>query len=130
MITRITNNPKTRKPKRPFYPTLYQVKHWFTVLNKKIFNNKLHHFATIEIGRTKVDGDEVWAYIEQREEGYFLRVSNKHPNFVFFLSVLGHEMVHMYQMEYVDGDSGLHNESFYQWKEKFTKHGLVLKALM
>ena len=49
---------------------------------------------------------------------------------MFFLSVLGHEMVHMYQMEYVDGDSGLHNESFYQWKEKFTKHGLVLKALM
>ena len=45
-----------------------------------------------------------------------------------FLDILGHEMVHHYQITHQQKCSGNHNSYFFKWKKKFEQMGLDLKV--
>ena len=52
----------------------------------------------------------------------------KFKNIKQFLDILGHEMVHHYQITHQQNNSGNHNSYFFRWKKKFERMGLDLKG--
>lgn len=116
---------KALDPGSPFRVTNDSVKYWFRILNHEIWQDDLPMFDTIQI-RPFVKN---WAMcIEDTDKPktkYRLAINIEFPTFELFVNVLAHEMIHLYQ--FMSGQDGEHDDSFWVWQSKFSEHGLKLE---
>ena len=119
---------------RKKYKTTYKdIKHYFNIINKTIFNNKLSPFNDVLIKKIYKDESKKFCYgqvvaREFKRKGtrvYHLEMLPEYHNKKEFVDTLGHEMVHLYQMANV-GDTGNHNKLFYSFRPKLNRIGLDL----
>jgi hypothetical protein len=112
--------------------TLERVIFWFNLLNWLIFDGVLIIFDEIHIKRTRgyyglccqyeygVEGsDTLWYNYEL--------VIHDNLSLSAFLNTLGHEMVHLYQSQYLKSHDMLEPEEddiFFQFETKFNKIGI------
>lgn len=102
---------------------------WFSELNRLIFDNKL---GPVDIEITNLlETDQLLGECQLLQyqdsddpDEYKIRLNNKFKSEQLFLSILGHEMVHMYQFSI--NDTGNHNKIFYSFREKFIDQDLLL----
>ena len=116
------------------YKTTYKdIKKYFNMINKAVFNNKLSPFNEILIKKIYKDESKkycygqviAWEYKRKGTRVYHLEMQPSYRNKKDFVDTLGHEMVHLYQMANV-GDTGNHNKLFYSFGPKLQEIGLQL----
>ena len=119
---------------RKKYKTTYKdIKHYFDVINKSVFDNILSPFNEILIKKIYRDKSKkycygqvvVWEWKRKGTRVFHLEMLPEYRNKKDFVDTLGHEMVHLYQMANV-GDSGNHNKLFYSFRPKLNAIGLDL----
>lgn len=120
---------------RKRYKTTYKdIKKYFTIINKSVFNDLLSPFNEIlikKIYRDKKSCTHTWGQVvcwEWKRKGtkqYWLEMLPTYYNKQEFVDTLGHEMVHLYQMANL-GDTGNHNKLFYSFRPKLNRIGLDL----
>lgn len=120
---------------RKRYKTTYKdIKKYFTIINKSVFNDLLSPFNEIlikKIYRDKKSCTHTWGQVvcwEWKRKGtkqYWLEMLPEYRDKRDFVETLGHEMVHLYQMANI-GDTGNHNKVFYSFRPKLNKIGLDL----
>jgi hypothetical protein len=117
-----------------YRPTLKEAKHYYTLLNRYIFDNQLEP-TQIKISRMR----ECWGYCDDcdsdpRDPCTKIRLNDRFPCLQFFIAVLAHEMIHQYQWE-VEGPARMsrgkrhrfgHGKSFFRWRAKFKRLGIPL----
>ena len=116
------------------YKTTYKdIKKYFKMINKAVFDDKLSPFNDVLIKKIYKDESKKYCYgqviaWEYRRKGtrvYHLEMQPSYRNKKDFVDTLGHEMVHLYQMANV-GDTGNHNKLFYSFRPKLNAIGLDL----
>ena len=116
------------------YKTTYKdIKKYFKMINKAVFDDKLSPFNDVLIKKIYKDESKKYCYgqviaWEYRRKGtrvYNLEMQPSYRNKKDFVDTLGHEMVHLYQMANV-GDTGNHNKLFYSFRPKLNAIGLDL----
>jgi sensor c-di-GMP phosphodiesterase-like protein len=120
---------------RKRYKTTYKdIKKYFTIINKSVFNDLLSPFNEIlikKIYRDKSKNIPTWGQGsvgsgKEKVQGQFhLEMLPEYRDKRDFVETLGHEMVHLYQMANI-GDTGNHNKIFYSFRPKLNKIGLDL----
>jgi hypothetical protein len=119
---------------RKKYKTTYKdIKHYFDIINKSVFDNVLSPFNDIIIKKIYRDKTKkycygqvvVWEWKRKGTRVFHLEMLPEYRNKKDFVDTLGHEMVHLYQMANV-GDSGNHNKLFYSFRSKLNAIGLDL----
>jgi hypothetical protein len=119
---------------RKKYKTTYKdIKHYFDIINKAVFDNVLSPFNDILIKKIYRDKSKkycygqvvVWEWKRKGTRVFHLEMLPEYRNKKDFVDTLGHEMVHLYQMANV-GDSGNHNKLFYSFRSKLNAIGLDL----
>jgi len=119
---------------RKKYKTTYKdIKHYFDIINKSVFDNVLSPFNDIIIKKIYRDKTKkycygqvvVWEWKRKGTRVFHLEMLPEYRNKKDFVDTLGHEMVHLYQMANV-GDSGNHNKLFYSFRPKLNAIGLDL----
>ena len=119
---------------RKKYKTTYKdIKHYFDVINKSVFDNILSPFNEILIKKIYRDKSKkycygqvvVWEWQRKGTRVFHLEMLPYYHNKKEFVDTLGHEMVHLYQMANV-GDTGNHNKLFYSFRSKLNAIGLDL----
>ena len=119
---------------RKKYKTTYKdIKHYFDVINKSVFDNILSPFNEILIKKIYRDKSKkycygqvvVWEWKRKGTRVFHLEMLPYYHNKKEFVDTLGHEMVHLYQMANV-GDTGNHNKLFYSFRSKLNAIGLDL----
>ena len=119
---------------RKKYRTTYKdIKHYFNLINKCVFKDKLSPFNEILIKKIYKDKSKkfcygqviAWEWKRKGTRQYWLEMLPEYHNKKDFVDTLGHEMVHLYQMANV-GDSGNHNKLFYSFRLKLNAIGLDL----
>ena len=119
---------------RKKYKTTYKdIKHYFYIINKSVFDNVLSPFNDIIIKKIYRDKTKkycygqvvVWEWKRKGTRVFHLEMLPEYRNKKDFVDTLGHEMVHLYQMANV-GDSGNHNKLFYSFRPKLNAIGLDL----
>jgi hypothetical protein len=122
--------------KKEYIATHKKVLYWFRVLNNSIFSNLVHYPKEVKIYNI---GDDAFGYCkvggyenEKSPKYWSLHLSKKYPQFITFLEVLGHEMVHAYDYwyntkNYFKSVAG-HTQDFFSWKPHFDEVGLMLSA--
>jgi len=116
------------------YKTTYKdIKHYFNIINKNVFNNVLSPFNDVRIKKIYRDKSNkfcygqlvAWDFKRKGTRQYHLEMLPYYHNKKEFVDTLGHEMVHLYQMANL-GDSGNHNKLFYSFRTKLNSIGLDL----
>ena len=116
------------------YRTTYKdIKKYFDIINKTVFNNILAPFNDIKIKKIYKDKSKkycygqvtVWEWKRKGTQQFHLEMQPSYRNKKDFVDTLGHEMVHLYQMANV-GDTGNHNKLFYSFRPKLNAIGLDL----
>ena len=119
---------------RKKYKTTYKdIKHYFDIINKSVFDNVLSPFNDIIIKKIYRDKTKkycygqvvVWEWKRKGTRVFHLEMLPEYRNKKDFVDTLGHEMVHLYQMANV-GDTGNHNKLFYSFRPKLNAIGLDL----
>jgi len=112
--------------KKPYKPNKVNTEMFFNILNYAIFNGKLSPIDKFSIRRIR----DALAYYEYDEKTDVAQMTfkPKFKNMKQFLDILGHEMVHHYQITHQQKCSGNHNSYFFKWKKKFERMGLDLKV--
>ena len=119
---------------RKKYKTTYKdIKHYFDVINKSVFDNILSPFNEILIKKIYRDKSKkycygqvvVWEWKRKGTRVFHLEMLPYYHNKKEFVDTLGHEMVHLYQMANV-GDTGNYNKLFYSFRPKLNAIGLDL----
>lgn len=129
---------KTEQRQKKFRPTQKQVKEYFRLINREIFDNKLP-IPKFQIRRLyncvgMCEGKE--GPIRKTKSHCTIHLADKYYCIQWFLSTLAHEMVHQYQWDIFSNirvKRGLtrhmsHGPSFYIWRKRLAKHGISLKA--
>lgn len=112
---------------KPYYPTLTDTELWFDILNNLIFKRKLPSFDSIEIRRLHATvGAVVFNKKKRKKSECHLQLHYIMKDFKTFLTVLGHEMVHLWQFYFLKDNSCNHNIEFYKWRRVFGANGLKL----
>jgi hypothetical protein len=119
--------------RRKYKTTYKDIKKYFTIINKSVFNNLLSPFNEILIKKIYRDESKryFWGQVICREwerkgtKQYWLEMLPEYRDKRDFVETLGHEMVHLYQMANI-GDSGNHNKIFYSFRPKLNRIGLDL----
>jgi len=119
--------------RRKYKTTYKDIKKYFTIINKSVFNNLLSPFNEILIKKIYRDESKryCWGQVichEWERKGtkqYWLEMLPEYRDKRDFVETLGHEMVHLYQMANI-GDTGNHNKVFYSFRPKLNKIGLDL----
>ena len=120
--------------RRKYKTTYKDIKKYFTIINKSVFNDLLSPFNEIlikKIYRDKKSCTHTWGQVvcwEWKRKGTkqsWLEMLPEYNSKRDFVDTLGHEMVHLYQMANV-GDSGNHNKLFYSFRPKLNEIGLDL----
>ena len=115
--------------KNKYITTYKDIKKYFKMLNKGIFDNKLPPFNDIlikELKRQNCLGQVVT--IDWKRKGtqiIVLEMDKQYESKKDFLDTLAHEMVHLYQFTHVN-DTGAHNKLFYSFEPKLKYVGLKL----
>ena len=102
---------------RQYKTTFKDIKRYFRILNEVVFGTRLSPF---NVGQVVIH--------EQERKGtkqYVLEMLPKYQDKRYFVSTLGHEMVHLYQMQNL-GDTGNHNQLFYSFQPKLNQIGLTI----
>ena len=116
------------------YKTTYKdIKHYFNIINKNVFNNVLSPFNDVKIKKIYRDKSNkfcygqlvAWDFKRKGTRQYHLEMLPYYHNKKEFVDTLGHEMVHLYQMANA-GDTGNHNKLFYSFRPKLNAIGLDL----
>ena len=116
---------KENKKIKTFFPTKHLITRWFNILNKEIFNNKIHPFHEIEIKRKQGCHAEHIPYEEIDGKVYgVLSISDRFINKNEFLYTLAHEMIHQWQWMTLNKTS--HGKSFWKWKNKLAQFEIPL----
>jgi len=132
--------PKTYQRRKLYRPTDYEVKTAYRLLNRYIFDNQLQRPKIIL--KTNIRG--IWGccnWLDREQIGGSwcnIYLSDKFFCEQWFYNVLAHEMVHQWQWDIywhelaevgktLPLNSGAHNNSFYQWRDRFAEYGLNLK---
>ena len=119
---------------RKKYKTTYKdIKHYFDIINKSVFDNVLSPFNDIIIKKIYRDKTKkycygqvvVWEWKRKGTRVFHLEMLPEYRNKKDFVDTLGHEMVHLYQMANI-GDTGNHNKLFYSFRPKLNAIGLDL----
>lgn len=119
---------KLQHKKEPYTPTEVYTRLWFNILNKRLFNKQLTQFSNIII----TDLGDWWACVAYDDTficpDIDIHLNNQFKNSWHFINVLGHEMVHKWQLEinHVNNDLVNHNKYFFSWRPKFKENGLDL----
>ena len=133
---KVSNNMRVKKilkrelASRKKYKTTYKdIKKYFKIINKAVFDNVLSPFNEIlikELARQKCMGQVVvWEWKRKGTRVFHLEMLPEYYDKREFVDTLGHEMVHLYQMANV-GDTGNHNKLFYSFRSKLNAIGLDL----
>jgi hypothetical protein len=102
------------------------VRHWFGVLNREIFDGALTPIDEVDIRWRR----KQYAFYEAHYGDYGqvihskLALNKKYRSKKFFIEVLGHELIHHYQALYNDPLG--HGPSFLAWGERLNKKGIDL----
>ena len=115
------------------YKTTYKdIKKFFKIINKAVFNNLLSPFNEILIKKIYDSSEKkcygqviAWEWKRKGTKQYWLEMLPEYRDKRDFVETLGHEMVHLYQMANI-GDTGNHNKVFYSFRPKLNKIGLDL----
>ena len=117
---------KTRKYKTTFK----DIKKFFKLINKHVFDGKLSPFNDIKIKQIKDrEYPRVWGQVvinDQERKGtrnFVLEMIPNYKNKQEFVDTLAHEMIHLFQMSNL-GDTGNHNDMFYSYRPKLNAIGL------
>lgn len=135
---KVSNNMRVKKilkrelASRKKYKTTYKdIKKYFKIINKAVFDNVLSPFNEILIKnirdpKIKCMGQVVvWEWKRKGTREFHLEMLPEYYDKREFVDTLGHEMVHLYQMANV-GDTGNHNKLFYSFRSKLNAIGLDL----
>lgn len=135
---KVNNNMRVKKilkrelASRKKYKTTYKdIKKYFKIINKAVFDNVLSPFNEILIKnirdpKIKCMGQVVvWEWKRKGTRVFHLEMLPEYYDKREFVDTLGHEMVHLYQMANV-GDTGNHNKLFYSFRPKLNAIGLDL----
>ena len=98
----------------------------FQKLNYDIFHNELPEFDDIivkNLGKNWGICSQL-GFQDSDEIEFLLELDNYFNDYNQYLSVLGHEMVHLHQM--INGDTAKHNKWFYSFRPAFESYGLIL----
>lgn len=102
------------------------VRYWFHVINREIFDNQLTFPDAVDIRWRR----RSYAYhvVEWKNDNSLknttLCMSKKYKSKRFMIQVLAHEMIHHWQA--LTGEPLGHGPSFLQWEQKFNRKGMVL----
>ena len=114
------------------YKTTYKdIKKFFTLINRVVFNDILAPFNEIKIKKIYDTKKKCFGQVvvyEWKRKGtqvFQLEMIPYYRNKKEFVDTLGHEMVHLYQMANL-GDTGNHNNKFYSFRPKLNAVGLDL----
>ena len=102
-----------------YKPTLRDCYIAYRRLNKDIFKNKL---PRIRIQLKRLHG--AWGECESKNNQCIIRLGKRYKNKQFFLMVLAHEMVHVYQ-HYYEANMN-HGNTFQSWRPKFARFCIPL----
>ena len=135
---KVNNNMRVKKilkrelASRKKYKTTYKdIKKYFTIINKAVFDNVLSPFNEILIKKIRdpkikcMGQVVVWEWKRKGTRVFHLEMLPEYYDKREFVDTLGHEMVHLYQMANV-GDTGNHNKLFYSFRSKLNAIGLDL----
>lgn len=110
-----------------FKPTQADVEEWFNILNEQIFGNKLQPFGKISIKRRKHFHALFHYWPRKENKPTELEVDRIFSNKKFFVEILAHEMIHLFQYQYHEPLG--HGPSFFVWSDNFYLKGLKLKKV-
>lgn len=112
------------------YETTYEdVKKWFRILNREVFDGSLRELDEIDIRWRR----GTYAYYhftyetdpkKPKYEYTKLCMNKRYKSKQFFVEVMAHELVHHYQ--FINGEPVNHGTTFCCWSDKFNKKGLKL----
>jgi len=122
----MTKRQQARLKRRPFHPTITDVRRWTAVLNCILFGGNLPAYRQITVRRMKAYA-QVHCQEGKRTNYCTLEIHNRFPTFGAFFSVLAHELVHVADyMHYGDIDRPDHGRFFFSHRELFRSIGLRL----
>ena len=111
---------------RQYRTTFKDIKKYFKLINEAVFYGKLSPFNDIIIKRYIKKCIAQVVINEQERKGtkqFVLEMLPKYQDKKYFVHTLGHEMIHLYQMQNA-GDTGNHNALFYSFQPKLKQIGL------
>ena len=114
--------------KKPYRPTLKEVRDTYNLINKYIFNNKLNR-PPLKIGPWK----NIWGmciggvYRTRTGSKCWIKLSDKYYCVQWFVVTLAHEMVHQYEWDILEKNM-THRQSFFEWRIVFDEFNIPLKT--
>ena len=109
------------------YRTTYKdIKKYFKLINKHVFDGKLSPFNDIQlVNKPRSYIGQVVVQDKERKgtRSFTLEMLKSYSNKKEFVDTLGHEMIHLFQMQNM-GDTGNHNDIFYSFRPKLNAIGL------
>jgi hypothetical protein len=121
----------TRDEPVVYISTKSQVKKWFDIINKEIFDSELEYFHRVFL---EADHDKYWGWVipsSGHVDKYDIHLMKKLPSEQHFVKLLAHEMVHLYDYTISkDDDKHPHGRSFSKWKYRFSKFGIKLSSII
>lgn len=108
-----------------YRPSVKGIRRNYTRLNRILFQNSLPPSKEInfQIGGISTRS---WAYCESSNTGIKVKFLPEYQNLDFFLTILAHEMVHVYEAIYYGKMT--HGPKFFEFREIFSNHGIVLSG--
>lgn len=99
---------------------------WFRYLNAAIFNNKLEMPQSITVFQPRYGEDAALGYCRYiKKDSYHMGICSEFDDRKTFLTVLVHEMVHLWQLQkrtsYPFIKRMTHGKSFYEWEDKIKR---------
>ena len=133
-----------------YRPRREEVEAWYRFFNRHIFDNRLSRlrksrspeFYLVNLNRRK--GERYWTWANtclgfgaSGKWMYWLELHKIFPSKKYFLDILAHEMIHLFQIEHEAPEFGNkekhpkswgHGKSFEKWRPKFEKLGLDFRT--
>ena len=107
-----------------YRPTIRSIKRSYSILNREIFSNKLPKSSELSFQIGKVAN--CWGYCKKEKDQIIVKLLPEYGNRNFFITILAHEMVHVYEAVYYDKMT--HGPTFFAFREDFHKAGLELSG--
>lgn len=114
----------SRSKKRKYLVTERKVRKWFRKINKIFFENTLPEYSKIVIQDDVCNWGLCKLSRKNADKHFTLKICENFPSFEMFISILTHEMVHMYQ-GLVFGKMS-HAKTFLEWECVFKKYGIEI----
>ena len=131
----------TYQKRKLFRPDIDAINYSYNILNRYLFDNKLHRPVIKQGIARKTWGSCMWFDTPQGAGTHCtIHLSDKWFCQQWFLNTLAHEMAHQYQWDIYRWEhldyygrpmyelSGGHGPSFFMWRDRFEHYGLTLKT--